>query len=263
MRFSPRQQQILDVLIEKESATVSEFSDLLQVSAVTVRSDLNYLAEHGDVVRTHGGAHIAHGRTRQELSYAVRQEHNAVQKAQIGQLAASLISPVESILLDASSTAVSVARSIKGSRRVYDLTVVTTGIWIALELMGVPHVNVVLAGGFARERTGSLTGPISVRVLQDFNFSKAFLGAWGVTPVDGLTDLHLSEVELKRTIVQRTQTVIAILDGSKFGRLGLASFASPQQIDRLITDESAPKEMVEALRQQGVDVLIAAGNQPS
>ena len=98
MRFSPRHQQILDILMVNESATVSELSAQLQVSTVTVRTDLNFLAEQGDVVRTHGGAHIARGRTRQELSFATRQEHNALPKAQIGQSAADLVSPVESIL---------------------------------------------------------------------------------------------------------------------------------------------------------------------
>lgn len=258
MRFSPRQQQILDILTARESATVVELSELLQVSTVTVRSDLSVLAEHGEIVRTHGSAHITRGRTRQELSFATRQEHNALHKAQIGQLAASLVSPVESILLDSSSTAVAVARSIKADSRAQELTVVTTGIWAALELMGLPHIHVVLTGGFAREQTGSLTGPITHKVLQDFNFSKAFFGAWGITPDDGLTDVHLTEVEVKRAIIERTQTVIAIVDGSKFGRLGLASFAPTAKIDTLVTDGSAPSALVEELRLQGVEVQIAA-----
>jgi DeoR/GlpR family transcriptional regulator of sugar metabolism len=166
MRFNMRQQQILDILMARESATMSELSDLLQVSTVTVRADLNALAEHGDVIRTHGSAHILQGRTRQELSFATRQEHNAVQKAYIGQVAADLVSPVKSILLDASSTAVAVAKGIKFHSKLRDLTVVTTGIWTALELMGVQHIHVVLAGGYAREQTGSLTGSITQKVLQ-------------------------------------------------------------------------------------------------
>jgi len=257
MQVSDRQQQILDILINSESATVVELSELLHVSTVTIRTDLSGLAEQGHIVRTHGGARISAGRTRHELSFVTRQDINAAQKAQIGQLAASLIDPVESILLDASSTAVSVAQGIKSVSTLSELTVVTTGIWTALELIGISNVHVLLTGGFARERTGSLTGSITQKAVRDLNFSKAFLGAWGFTPEEGLTDVNLTEIEVKRAIVERAQTIVAIVDGSKFGRLGLASFAPTNKIDTLITDESAPPEVLERLRHRGIEVLVA------
>ena len=136
----------------------------------------------------------------------------------------------------------------------------TTGIWTALELMGVSNIHVLLTGGLARGQTGSLTGLIAQKALRDLNFSKAFLGAWGLTPEGGLTDVHLTEVEIKRCIVERAQTIIAIVDGSKFGRLGLASFAPTSKIDTLVTDDSAPPEMVDSLRQQGVEVLVTSSS---
>jgi DeoR/GlpR family transcriptional regulator of sugar metabolism len=75
----------------------------------------------------------------------------------------------------------------------------------------------------------------------------------------GLTDVYLTEVEVNRYIVKRAQTVIAIVDGSKFGRLGLASFVPTVRIDTLVTDSSAPAEMIEKLRRRGVEVLTATG----
>ena len=244
----------------RESATVADLSDLLHVSTVTIRADLAGLADDGRIVRTHGGARLADGRTRQELSFVTRQDINAAQKSAIGQKAASLIAPVESILLDASSTAVATAQGIKASAQFRELTVVTTGIWTALELMGLSNIHVLLTGGLARGQTGALTGLIAQKALRDLNVSKAFLGAWGITPEGGLTDVHLTEVEIKRCIVERAQTIIAIIDGSKFGRLGLASFAPTSKIDTLITDDSAPPEMVDSLRQQGVEVLVTSSS---
>ena len=133
----------------------------------------------------------------------------------------------------------------------------TTGIWTALELLGSSHIQVVLAGGYVRNTTGSITGSITNKVLNDFSFQKVFMGAWGVDPSGGLTDIHLAEVELKRAMIQRANEVIIVADGSKFGRVGLASFARMNQITTLITDESAPQEILTTFSGQGVQVLVA------
>lgn len=251
-----RHQKILELLANQDTVAVSDLSDKFGVSPVTIRADLNYLAEQGYVIRTHGGARLAGERMRQEYSYATRQRINAEHKRCIGQLAASLIQSDEAILLDASTTAVAIGKALMQRTDLENITIVTTGIWTALELLGTPHINLVISGGHVRETTGSITGSLTQDVLKGFNFRKAFLGAWGITIEEGLTDSPLTEVELKQVIVQRSQEVFAVIDGSKFGRLALASFASIDQIDSIITDDSAPKDAVAAMRARGVDVQI-------
>jgi DeoR/GlpR family transcriptional regulator of sugar metabolism len=260
MLANERQQQIMTRLLTHESASVAELSEYFHVSPVTIRNDLNQLADQGRIVRIHGGARIVNGRTRQEYSFSTRQGLNASRKQRIGKLAATLISPVDSILLDSSTTAIAVAQALKHNTDSREITVVTTGLWTALELLEAPRINVVLAGGYVRSTTGSVTGPIATQVLQNLNVNKAFLGAWGLSLEEGMTDTNLLEVGLKKAVIERAQQVIAIVDGSKFGRLGLASFAAINQISCLITDESAPKEMLEALRSSGVEVLVAKDN---
>lgn len=255
MVINPRQQQIVDILLSQKAASVAELSDLLEVSAVTIRNDLNLLADSGRILRTHGGARIADGRMHQEQTFATRQRLNADQKQLIGELAATLITPIEPILLDSSSTAVSVARALKQQELQQELTVVTTGIWTALELLGSPYIHVVLAGGHVRNVTGSITGSVTLQVLERFNFSKVFLGAWGITFSEGITDTHLAEVELKQSIIARAKDVVIVTDSTKFGRNGLASFATLDQITHIVTDSGAPLDMVERLRKRGVTVL--------
>lgn len=257
MLANERQQQIMARLLVHESASVAELSEIFQVSPVTIRNDLNQLADQGRIVRIHGGARIVNGRARQEFSFATRQGINAGRKERIGRLAADLVSPMDSILLDASTTAIAVAQALKQRSTLRDVTVVTTGVWTTLELLDAPGVNVVLTGGNVRSITGSVTGPIADQVLQGFNLQKSFLGAWGISVEEGLTDTHLLEVGLKKSVIERTQEVIAIVDGSKFGRLGLASFAALDRISYLVTDDSAPPEMLDILRGLGVDVLVA------
>ncbi len=257
MVMEERQDKIISLLMNQQSATVSELSDLFAVSPVTIRSDLNQMAERGHIVRTHGGARLAGERTRQEYSFTTQQRINALEKQQIGHTAASLVEPGEAILLDASTTAFAVGQALKKRTDLYNVTVVTTGIWTALELLGTTHLDIVLSGGHVRTASGSIAGVIAHDVLGRFNFQKAFLGAWGITPAEGLMDSPLAEVDLKRTIVSRSLELIAVVDGSKFGRTSLASFASLGETALIITGSSAPLEIVEDIRSRGIYITIA------
>ena len=252
-----RQQRIMEILAIQGTITVSELSETFDVSNVTIRNDLNQLAEQGQVVRTHGGARLAGERTRQEFTYTTRQRINAYQKRCIGDLAATMVKSGEAILLDASTTAIAVGQALKRRNNLDSLTVVTTGIWTALEMLGAPGFNIVLAGGYVHDTSGSITGTITNEILGRFNFSKAFMGAWGISIQAGLTDSPLVEVDLKRAIIPRCQEVIAVVDSSKFGKLGLATFATIDQISHVVTDENAPADIVANLCEFGLDVQIA------
>lgn len=257
MVVNGRQQQILDILAEQQSVSVTELVALLNVSAVTIRTDLNQLADQGRLVRTHGGAMLVGEKTRQELTFATRQQLHAVQKERIGELAAGLVQPLDSILLDASTTALAVGQVLKHRQDLAEVTIITTGVWTALELLGMPHLNIILAGGTLRNTTGSITGSIARDVLSKINIHKAFLGAWGLSITHGLTDVSLQEVELKEFIIERSQEVIAVVDGSKFGQVALSTFAPVEKISRIVTDEGASADAIAEFRQRGIEVLVA------
>jgi len=253
-----RHNQIVEILNEKQTVTVAKLSQLLDVSSVTVRNDLKQLAEQGRLVRTHGGATIAGERARQEYTFATRQQLHAGHKQAIGELAATLVGPMESILLDSSTTALAVGTAIKRQNNLVDLTVVATGVWTAVEMLGIPNINVMMLGGLLRNTTGSITGSIAHDMLRNFNIQKAFLGAWGLSLEEGLTDTNLQEVELKRCIVNRSQEIVAVVDGRKFGQVGLASFAATDKLTCIVTDDTAPPDAVANFRAHGIEVLVAA-----
>ncbi|MCA9935709.1 MAG: DeoR/GlpR transcriptional regulator [Ardenticatenaceae bacterium] len=257
MLMPERQNQIIEILQDRQTVTVAELSEMLDVSSVTVRSDLRQLADQGRIQRTHGGATLSGERARQEYTFAARQQLHAARKQAIGELAATLVSPMESILLDASTTSLAVGTAIKRQPDLVDLTVVCTGVWTAMEMLGFPNINVMLAGGHLRTTTGSITGSIAHEMLRNFHIQKAFLGAWGLSLNEGLTDTNLQEVELKRCIVDRSHEVIAVVDGSKFGQIGLASFASAHKLTHIVTDDSAPPDQIQAFRDEGIEVLVA------
>ncbi len=257
MVIGERQDRIVDLLVKQQSATVSELSELFDVSPVTIRNDLNQMAKEGRIQRTHGGARLSGERRRQEYTFTVQQRINAGEKQQIGRAAAALVEPGEAILLDASTTAFAVGQALKERGDLYNVTVVTTGIWTALELLGTSQFDIVLTGGHVRSASGSIAGVIAQDVLGRFHFQKVFLGAWGITLPEGLMDTPLAEVDLKRKIISRSQKLIAVADGSKFGRTSLASFAPLRDASLIITGETAPADLVETYRAFGLNVLVA------
>jgi DeoR/GlpR family transcriptional regulator of sugar metabolism len=245
-----RRETILAHLSTRDRAAVIDLSQLLGVSDVTVRKDLDALEGLGLLTRVHGGAVIS-GRGRIELHFAARAQQQIEEKRRIAQSAAALIRGYQRIFLDASSTAVEVARLIKDHK---NLLVVTNGLFTALELNFSPGVTTIVVGGRMRRRSSSLVGGTSLNALERLRLQVGVFGAAGVTGADGLLEADLDEANLKQQVVAACEIVVGIVDSRKFGVSALSAFALPHELDRVITDAAAPAAIVAALRAQ--DVLV-------
>ena len=234
--------------------SVCELSRLLDVSEVTVRSDLNALARLGKLSRTHGGARLLEERLRQEYSFQTRKSLNSHMKHRIGEAAAELVASQDSILVDSSTTVLALAHALRGKTALKDVTVIPTGIWTAIELMGCENISVLLPAGYLRHTSGSITGLPTQDFFNGLIIQKAFLGAWGISLENGLTDTHLLEIELKKRIVEKVRDIIILADGSKFYQNGLASYAPVSQVRRIITDRTAPADVLSRIEAEGVAV---------
>lgn len=238
---------------EAGRVSVAELARHLGVSEVTIRKDLAALEAEQRLIRTHGGA-IAAERTRAELAFDVRERQQRGEKQAIGASAAAMISPGESIALDASTTALEVARRLRNIR---ELTVMTNGLNIAAELATEPRITVLVPGGRVRWEAFSLVGAYSDKLFSHVNIQRAFLGAVGFTIETGLTEVTEEEAAMKRAIVSAARHVVAVIDHTKWGRVGVATFAPVDDVDLIITDTAAPADMVDAARARGVEVVQA------
>ncbi|HSN74190.1 MAG TPA: DeoR/GlpR family DNA-binding transcription regulator [Anaerolineae bacterium] len=247
-----RRHDILDNVQRTGRASVAVLSQAFGVSEVTIRTDLQMLAEQGLLVRTHGGA-IPAGRLSPELSLALRRQQQTLAKDHIGEAGAALIEDGDAVYLDTSSTALAIARHLAHHRHV---TVITNSIAIVQELTDYPHLTVVVPGGRLRAETASLIGVDGLDFVRRFNIQKGFFGAHGLTVDEGLTDVSVDEADVKRVLVGLCRQVVAVLDATKWGRVGLASFAALDQIDTVITDQSAQPDLVAQVRAAGVDVRL-------
>ncbi len=258
-----RRDTIARLVSERGRATVSALADRFAVSAVTVRKDLLILEDEGRVVRTHGGA-IATGERPTEGLFDMRERLQAAEKTLIGAAAANLVVDGESIALDASTTALSLARHLKARGRWDRLTVITNGLRIALELAGSPGITVVMPGGTVRSEAMSVVGGIGDAIFGRINVQKAFLGAVGFTIESGLSDATEEEAQAKRSVVAVAREVIAIVDRTKWGRVAFATFCPTDRISAVVTDGEAPVDMVRDLRALGIEVhAVGADVEPA
>ncbi|HSV92934.1 MAG TPA: DeoR/GlpR family DNA-binding transcription regulator [Desulfobacterales bacterium] len=248
-----RREQIARFVDEHGRARVTDLAGRFRVSAVTIRKDLVVLESERRVIRAHGGA-IAPTDNRPEPAFRVRERQQPEQKNRIGAAAAACVTDGESIVLDASTSALQVARHLKDRGAWHGLTVVTNSIRIALELAGHPGITVLMLGGRVRWEALSVVGPLGDGVFRRVNVQKAFLGAAGFSIEAGLADVMEEEAQIKRSMVAAAREVYAVVDHTKWGRVASATFCRTDRLTGVFTDDEAPAGMVAALRDAGVGV---------
>ena len=256
VEFAPERQERIAALVERERRIrVADLAERYAVSAVTIRKDLLALESRGRLVRTHGGAIASAAAGRPEPAFAIREQSQRSEKAAIAGEAVGLIRDGDSVVLDASTTALALARLLR-QRSWTSLTVITNGIRAALELADVPGVDVLVPGGRIRSGALSVVGTPDDGLLGRVNIAAAFVGALGVTPIEGLTDGTEDEAQIKRSMCAAAREVHALVDHTKWGRVATASFCGPDRLTGVITGPAAPADHVAAMRALGIVVTI-------
>ncbi len=253
MFVEERRKKILELLRKSSKLKVSDLSKMFNVSAVTIRKDLEYLESIGALVRTHGGA-ILPDHSKVEWGFFRKLNLRRGEKKKIAEKAVEFIEDEDTIILDSSSTTYYIAEEIK-KRDNLRITVVTNNIFIAEELLNVPGVEIIVLGGSIREHSLSLVGPWTIRYLQEIKVDKAFLGALGFSPDKGFMTPSLVEADVKRAMVKAAGKVFVVADSSKFQRGAFAVFAKPEEVDFLITDSEIPENILKILEKHKVKII--------
>jgi DeoR/GlpR family transcriptional regulator of sugar metabolism len=248
-----RRQSLLEILRKQPGLRVPELATALDVSAGTVRNDLNALEEEGRLKRVHGGAVLKGQDQFQNNSFLRRFQENAAAKLAIAREAAFLVKDGDSILLDASSTDYFLARALSNRQR---LRVVTNGFEVARELAQNPSNNVILIGGVVNNDSSSVTGLLSERIIEEFHIQKAFLSCSGFSLERGMTEILLAEAQIKRKAIESSRELFALVDSSKFGKEDLTPFARRERITRLFTDVGLSPEWIAQLEQAQLEFTI-------
>jgi DeoR/GlpR family transcriptional regulator of sugar metabolism len=248
-----RHDLILRLLEADGRVSVAALSTQTSVSEMTIRRDLETLESAGALSRVHGGAVPAQSQS-YEPPFAVRAARHVEAKRRIGTAAAGLVHDGETVILDAGTTTIEVANALRGRR---NLRLLALSLHIADMLVDEPGLTVMLPGGTARPGERSLIGELVLRGFRDLSFDTVFLTAGGVDLEHGISEYNLDDAAVKRAAFASARRRIAVADSSKLDRAAFARVAPLEQLDVLVTDDNAPPEFVKAVREIGVEVVLA------
>lgn len=248
-----RRQKILEWIQEEGSARVRALAEAFSVSDVTVRQDLERLEADGHIVREHGGAYLQSAQ-QQVRAMALHHLVNMEQKRRIGRAAAALVEDGETIIVDSGSTTTEVATNLSERR---DLTVITNALNIALMLGALPSCDVHMPGGHFKAPTLSLSGDKSAHYFEGLYVQKLFLATAALSIEAGLTYPALSDISVKRAMIQSAQQVVLVADSAKIGKRSFTSLGGIDLVHMLITDDGIAERDLKALRDAGLEVVIA------
>lgn len=245
-----RQERIKEFIEEKNVVTIKQLQALFpNVSLMTIHRDLDALVEEGSVVKFRGGAKSV--RHSGDPEFNVRMRENNAGKLVIAQKALELIQPHTSVFLDASTTNLALARSLPD----INLNVFTTGPSIALELCRLHNPVVTLCCGTINRKNLALSGQNTLEMLSGINIDQAFIGVSGCSVEAGFTCGTESDMLVKRLVIQKARTSVAMCTKEKLSCLMPYTFAKLEDVDYLISDEAMPESFASAARQAGVKLF--------
>ncbi len=248
-----RRQVILAQVREQAAVSAEDLSRQFAVSVETIRRDLRRLQGAGLLDRVYGGATRPSGRS-SEGSFAARSTRNIERKRAIAALAASLVQPEETIVIDIGTTALELARALPDSFRG---RVLTNSVPAAMELSYRDDIEVLLCGGQVRPGDGACSGAHAESFFAEFYADRAFLGSGGVHPEAGLTDYYPAEVVVRRTIVAHTAKSYVLADSSKLGVIALRRVCQLDQLTAILTDDAENADACAALAAGNITLMRA------
>ncbi|MFP4564648.1 MAG: DeoR/GlpR family DNA-binding transcription regulator [Spirochaetia bacterium] len=245
--FTEREKKILEMLSENSSIAVADLRRVLDVSAVTIRNDLNSLAEKGAIIRTRGGALPAF-----HPSILDRQKHRTDAKNRIAKRAAELIKDGETVMIGAGTTTALIAKYLLGKR---DIHIVTNSTLIVPYARLNPAIHLTVVGGEFRPSTESLVGPITLKELEQFHVKTSIVGTDGFSLKTGLTTHLVDGAEVVKRMAGQADRTVLIADSSKYGKEGFVKILPLTEFDLMITDDEMREEIVTDLEANGIQVM--------
>jgi DeoR/GlpR family transcriptional regulator of sugar metabolism len=251
MQAEERQKHIEEYLQRVEFASLDDLARQLGVSVSTVRRDVTALETTGSIRRTHGGARLVNPRS-DEFVFSMRDTHQVEEKEAIGKACAELITPGQSVIIDAGTTVFHVAKHIESKRP----QIFTNSLPVANLYASSSQVEVVLSGGVIYPRLGVLVGPLAVQTFSKSHADVAVMSCSGITP-EGLSNSHALLIEIQLAMINAAQRVIMCLDHTKFARKSLTPLCELDRVHAIVTDDATPSDQIELYRSKGMEVIVA------
>lgn len=251
MLAAERRNEILAQLKEEGKVIVADLSKKYDVTEETIRRDLEKIERDGFAERTYGGA-VLKENDKEDLPFLVRKRTNVEAKKRIAETISEMIEDGDRIMLDASTTALCVAKQIRNKK---NITVITNSIEILLELVEMKGWKVLSTGGTLRAEALALVGYQAEQMLDEFYVDKAILSCKGIDFEKGITDPNELEAGVKKQMLAAATTKILAADSGKFGRVSFRKIVDFSDIDVMVTDYDMDEEWQEKMQDCNVKVV--------
>lgn len=248
-----RRDRILEMIREDGNVKVVDLSRIFRVSEVTIRQDLEKLEHEGFIEREHGGAYLKNIGN-QVKSFSLQHRENMELKTRIGLKAAEFINDGDCIILDSGTTTTEIARNLVNRQ---NLTVITNALNIAWLLGAEPSINVIMTGGEFKAPTLSLTGEKASDFFKGLHADKLFLATAGISLKSGLTYPSLSDLVVKKSMIESADVVYLVADSTKVGKSAMASLGALSLVDYLITDKGLKVKDKKVFQEHDIEFIIA------
>ncbi|MBP2656214.1 MAG: transcriptional regulator, DeoR family [Firmicutes bacterium] len=247
-----RQEKIVQILEEKPRVTVDELAILLGVTAMTIRRDLKYLESVQIISRTYGGA-VLKSKLTLELPHKEKESQNKLEKERIAIAAADLVKDGQTVLLDAGTTTMEIAKQLIKRQ---NLTVVTSDVLIAAYLAVSSNFAIFCTGDRVQNITGACMGSRAIQLLKQIYADIAFIGASSVDVELGLSAPTFEKAELKKEMVLSADQVILVADNSKFNRRSINKICSLSEFALIICDQGLDEDVREKLHKLKINLQL-------
>lgn len=246
-----RQNQILDLLKSDKSVMVSELAKRFYVSEATIRRDLSRINKQKIIKRTYGGAVLLDALSH-TLPLNIRERENSAEKSMIGKLAADFVNDFDIIIIDSSSTTLTMIEYLAGKQ---DLTIITNGVKTATEIGQTLSCNFLCTGGASYDKTLSLVGHNAEVFMRKHNAKKLFFSCKSISRSGFVSDLTVEESVLRNVMIEQSEEIYLLADHTKFDTTALSNICTFQDIDFLITDCKPSDHWMKILDQYQVAVI--------
>lgn len=256
MLAAERRNLILEKLQDEKRVVVSEMSELFGVSEETIRRDLDKLDKEGLASKSYGGAVLVESNNT-DMPFSVRKKKNMQGKRIMAGIISSLISDGDHIIVDPSTTAVSIVKALRDKKR---LTIVTNSIEVLVELADATGWDVISTGGTLRENYLALVGPRALEGINSFNADKVILSCKGIDMEKGITDANEMFSQVKKAMLHSAKQKILAADSTKFEKVAFSQICDVTDIDMVVTDVRPSEEWMEYFREKGITCLYGEEN---
>lgn len=256
MLAAERRQLILDRLQEDKKVVVSELSEQFAVSEETIRRDLDKFEKQGIVTKGYGGAVLKEDK-KADMPFNIRKKKNMQGKRVIGEILAGLIDDGEHIILDPSTTAISIIKALRSKK---NLTIITNSIEVLVELAGDSEWNVISTGGNLLGDYLALLGSKAVENISSYHVDKAIISCKGINMAGGITDTNELFSHVKKTMLKSADQRILAVDYTKFEIIAFSKICDLVDIDIVVTDAKPSDRWLAYFEEKGIECLYGEKN---